>query len=147
MKKIYFDKLQSLQNGILLGIAILCFLISGIEYFTEKFENLDRILRSLGHVCLILIWCKMLIFRYYVSWNKAGINIRIKYFLGKGFSFRKIRKFQLENDQLTIYKIGNKKYEFDLSKVERSSKEKLMEILEQNTVCNHGSLPLDSSKR
>ncbi|MCB7479831.1 hypothetical protein [Christiangramia sediminis] len=139
MRKIYFDKLQSLQNGILLGISILCFLISGIDYFTEKIENLDKFLRVLGHLCLILIWCKMLIFRYSVSWNKEGINIRIKNFFGKGFSFRKIRKFQIDDDKLTIYKIGKKKYEFDLSKVEKSSKEKLVEILEQNTVGNNDS--------
>ena len=147
MRKIYFDKLQSVQNGILLGVSIVCFLISGIDYFTEKIENLDRILRALGHLCMILIWCKMLIFRYSVSWNKEGINIRIKNFFGKGFSFKKIKKFELDDDKLIIYKIGNKKYEFDLSKVEKSSKEKLIEIIEQNTVGNNGSSPISGSVR
>jgi hypothetical protein len=138
MRKIYFDNFQSVQNGILLGISILCFIISGIDYFTERVENLDRILRVLGHLSLISIWCKMFIFRYSVSWNKAGINIRIKKFLGKGFSFNKIRKFQFQENKLIIYKIGNQKYEFDLSNIERSSQRKLIEILEQNTVGNIG---------
>ncbi len=105
MRKIYFDNFQSIQNGILFGISILCFIISGIDYFTEKVENLASILRALGHICMILIWCKMFIFRYSVSWNKVGINIKIKKFFGKGFSFKKIRKFQFEENKLTITKL------------------------------------------
>ena len=142
MRKIFFDKLHSAQNWILISIAVFCFIISGIDYITEKVENLDKILRIIGHICLLLIWCKMLIFKYSVSWNKVGITIRINNFLGKGFSFQKIKKFQIEDNKLIIYQIGPKKYEFDLSKVEKSSQDKLMEILEQNTVGNNASSPI-----
>tara|TARA_B100000929_G_C15323331_1_gene358053 strand:- start:48 stop:491 length:444 start_codon:yes stop_codon:yes gene_type:complete len=147
MRKIYFDNFQSLQNGILLGLAILCFIISGINFFTDKIENLDSIAMSIGHLFLVLFWGKMFFFRNYVSWNKVGLNIRIKKFIGKSFSFKKIKNFRLEGSSLKITKIGDKEYTFDLSKIEKSSREKLIKILDQNTVGNNGSSPIGGSVR
>ena len=72
--------------------------------------------------------------KYYVGWNKAGITIRIKSFLGKSFNFKDVQSTDLQNRILTIVKKNGKKIELDLSEIEKSDIDKLTEIIIENTV-------------
>ena len=137
MKRIYFNHISSWKNGIIIIPALICFLIGSLDLFNEPYADWNRRIFGIGSILLVIFFLKMVYGRYYVGWNKVGITIRIKSFLGKSFNFKDIKSTDLENGILTIVKKDGKKIELDLREIEKNDVERLTEILIKNTVANN----------
>lgn len=70
-------------------------------------------------VIIALFFLKMLYGRYYVGWNKIGITIRIKSFVGKLFNFKDVKSTDLQNG------------------IRKNDIEKIIEIIAENTVAKN----------
>lgn len=105
MERIKFDKIQS--NWFFISIillSIVCIIFGFFEII--KFENpkINKFISAIGCFSQALFFSRMFWFKNYVQWNKRGIVIRVKSFLGKSISFEDIRCSELYDDVLTIYK-------------------------------------------
>ena len=137
MKKIHFNNISSWKNGILIIPSIICFLIGTFELFSEPNTLWNKRISILGTILMIIFYLKMVYGRYYVGWNKVGITIRIKSFIGKSFNFKDVKSTDLKNRILTVVKKNGKKIELDLSEIEKSDVNKLSEIIVKYTVANN----------
>ena len=86
---------------------------------------------------MVIFYTRMIIGKYYVGWNKVGITIRIKSFLGESFSFKDVQSIDLQNGILTIVKKNGNQIKLDVSEIEKSDIEKLNEIIVANTLANN----------
>lgn len=137
MKRIYFNHISNWKNGVLIISSILCSLIGTFELFSEPNVVWNKRMMALGSILMVLFFAKMIFGKYYVGWNKVGITIRIKSFLGKSFNFRDVKSTDFQNGILTVVKKNGKKIEFDLSEIEKTDIDKLTEIIIENTVANN----------
>ena len=138
MKKIYFNNISSWKNGILIIPSIICYLIGTFELFSELNIVWNKRITALGSIFMVLFFLKMEVGRYYVGWNKVGITIRIKSFLGKSFNFKDVKSTDFQNGILTVVKKDGKKKELDLSEIEENDVERITEIIIENTIANNG---------
>jgi hypothetical protein len=136
MKRIYFNHISGWKNGIIIIPTLICFLISSFELFNEPYTQWNKRIFGIGSVLLVIFFLKMTYGRYYVGWNKVGITIRIKSFLGKSFNFKDVKSTDLQNGILTVVKKDGIKIELDLREIEKSDVDRLSEILIKNTVAN-----------
>ena len=137
MKNIYFNKISSWKNGILIIPSIICYLIGTFELFSELNIVWNKRITALGSIFMVLFFLKMVVGRYYVGWNKVGITIRIKSFLGKSFNFKDVKSTDFQNGILTVVKKDGKKIELDLSEIEENDVERITEIILENTITNN----------
>lgn len=73
----------------------------------------------------------------YFGWSKNGMIIKINNFIREyQISYNEIKSYELKNGILTIIK-SNGKSEFDLTKIEQIDIEKMIIILNENTVANN----------
>jgi hypothetical protein len=138
MKKIYFNNISSWKNGILIIPSIICYLIGTFELFSELNIVWNKRITALGSIFMVLFFLKMVVGSYYVGWNKVGITIRIKSFLGKSFNFKDVKSTDFQNGILTVVKKDGKKIELDLSEIEENDVERITEIIIENTIANNG---------
>ena len=138
MKTIYFNKLDSWQNTVLIITAVILMLSSFLEIFEEISKDFSNIAFRISNLLIVIFFVKMVIFKNNVSWNKVGMNIKVNQFFGKNINFNKIGTYQFEGEILTIIKTNGKKYYFNLNNIVKSDQEKLKRILEDNTVGNIG---------
>jgi hypothetical protein len=137
MKRIYFNNIGSWKNGILIIPSIICFLIGAFELFSEPNIEWNKRTSILGSILLIIFFLRKGFWRYYVEWSKTGITIRIKSFVGKSFNFKDVKSTQTQNRILTIVKNNGNKIELDLSKIEENDVERIIKIINENTVANN----------
>jgi len=136
MKRVYFNHISSWTNGVLTISSIICSLIGEFELFSEPNIAWNKRIFTLGSILMVVFFARMVIGKYYVGWNKVGITIRIKFFLGKYFNFKDVKSTDLQNGILTVVKKDGNKIEFDLSEIEENDFERITEILIENTVSN-----------
>jgi len=136
MKKVYFNNISSWKNGVLIILSIICYLIGTFELFSEPNIVWNKRIFALGSILMVIFFGRMVIGKYYVGWNKVGITIRIKSFLGKSFNFKDVKSTDLQNRMLTVVKKDGKKIELDLSEIQEKDIERITEILIKNTVAN-----------
>ena len=137
MKRIYFNHISSWKNGVLIISSIICSLIGTFELFSEPNIVWNKRIFALGSILMVIFFARMVIGKYYVGWNKIGITIRIKSFLGKSFNFKDVKSTDLQNGILTVVKKDGKKIELDLSEIQENDVERITEILIENTVANN----------
>jgi hypothetical protein len=137
MKRIYFNHISSWKNGVLIISSIICSLIGTFELFSEPNIVWNKRIFALGSILMVIFFARMVIGKYYVGWNKIGITIRIKSFLGKSFNFKDVKSNDLQNGILTVVKKDGKKIELDLSEIQENDVERITEILIENTVANN----------
>lgn len=92
MKRIYFDNLSNQKIWILLMIISLILVLNGVFKFII-FENptTHKYISSIGFLIIVIFMSKLFWFKNTVQWNKKGIVIRIKTFLGKSIKFEEIK--------------------------------------------------------
>jgi hypothetical protein len=134
MKRIRFNKLNDWKNSILVILTIICMFSGTFEIFGETKTEWNKMLEIIGSVGMVLFFARMSFGNYYVGWNKAGITIRIKSFLGKSFNFKDVQSTDLQNGILTVVKKNGTKIELDVSEIEKTDIHKLSEIIVENTV-------------
>jgi hypothetical protein len=136
MKRIRFNKFNDWKNGVLLILTIICMFSGTFEIFGETKTEWNKVLAIIGYLGMVIYFGRMSFGKYYVGWNKVGITIRIRSFLGKSFNFKDVKSTDLQNGILTVVKKNGKKIELDLSEIEENDVEKITEILIENTVAN-----------
>jgi len=139
MKKIYFDDISNfrknlLQKSIFL-IGISCILFG---FFYSTMNEIEPIwikrMKSIGFLLFAVYFISKVIRKNYVQWNKIGMTVRINtYFREKRLTFNEVDSYEFINDILRVFQ-SNKTIELDLSNILESDKERLIKIIEDNTV-------------
>lgn len=70
-------------------------------------------------------------FTNYVQYNKKGIFIRIKTFLGKSISFDNVERTELENQVLKVYKYDGNNYHFNMKNIDENDSQRVNELINQ----------------
>ncbi|WP_034057306.1 hypothetical protein [Lacinutrix jangbogonensis] len=139
MKKIHFGNLNKKGRWILLPLILigLFLIINGVFDFIE-FANpkMNKYLNAIGYLIVFGFSTQMFWYQNYVQWNKRGILIRIKSFLGKNIKFKEIKSSELNDKKLIMIETYGNKIEIDLSHIIESDVEKLMDIINKNTIAN-----------
>jgi hypothetical protein len=140
MKKIHFGNLNKKGRWILLPVILigLFLIINGAFDFIE-FTNpkMNKYLNAIGYLIVFGFSTQMFWYQNYVQWNKRGILIKIKSFFGKNIKFKEIKSSELNDKKLIIIETYGNKIEIDLSHIIESDVEKLMDIINKNTIANN----------
>ena len=132
MKKIYFDKLSSWRNAVLVLLTAICAVSGALMVFWEDYPAWLKWVTVFIGLCIAFYTLFTGFRNYYVGWNKVGMTIRIKSLFGKSFSFEEITSFGIQEEVLVVIRKDNQRLEFDLHNVEENDIEKLMEVLTEN---------------
>ncbi|MBA6154729.1 hypothetical protein [Gelidibacter maritimus] len=137
MKRIHFGNLNKKGRLILLPLILigLFLIINGAFDFIE-FTNpkMNKYLNAIGYLLVFGFSTQMFWYQNYVQWNKRGILIRIKSFFGKNIKFKEIKSTELNDKKLIITETYGNKIEIDLSHIIESDIEKLINIINKNTI-------------
>ena len=140
MKKIHFGNLErKIGLVVIIGSIIgLLLIINGAFKFVQ-FENrtMSKYLYATGFILIAIFSTRMFWYKNYVQWSKNGILIRIKSFFGKNIKFKEIKSSELIDKKLIISETYGNKIEVDLSHIIESDIEKLMDIINKNTISNN----------
>ncbi len=135
MKRIYFNNLSGWRNGILFILGMTCFLVGSFDLFLRDYSAWNNRIFKAGSFFLFVFFLKSLYGRYYVGWNKLGMNIRIKSFLSSSFRFKDVTSINIHNDILTICRKGSRKnIELDVSTVKTQDVDRLTQIIKKHTI-------------
>lgn len=132
-KRIRFNKLDNWQNGFLVLFSMIFMITRNLEIFGETNNEWNKMLGIFSIIGMLILFARMTLGKYYVGWNKAGISIRIKSYLGKSFSFKDVKSINLENAMLTVVKENGRKIQLDVNGIEKDDVDKLLEILVVHT--------------
>jgi high-affinity Fe2+/Pb2+ permease len=137
MKRIYFDNLSNQKIWILLMIISLILVLNGVFKFII-FENptTHKYISSIGFLIIVIFMSKLFWFKNTVQWNKKGIVIRIKTFLGKSIKFEEIKETNLNENVMEITKKNGHLIQIDVSEIAKSDSRKLKDIILKNTIPN-----------
>lgn len=138
MKKIYFDDISNFKkNWWRWGILFLSMILIFNGTFTDSFsENWSKWIKAAGFLIISIYFLNKVIRKNYVQWNKFGMTIRINnYFQEKRLTFNEIISYEFINDKLRIIQT-NKTIELDLNNVLDSDRDKLIQIIADNTGAN-----------
>ena len=137
MKRIYFDNLSNQKIWILLMIISLILVLNGVFKFII-FENptTHKYIDSIGFLIIVIFMSKLFWFKNTVQWNKKGIVIRIKTFLGKSIKFEEIKETNLNENVMEITKKNGHLIQIDVSEIAKSDSLKLKDIILKNTIPN-----------
>lgn len=137
MKSIHFDEIGKQKAWIyVLMILLLFLLIVVFKPFPNENPLNYKILFSTCLFVLIVFHSKNFWYKNSVQWNKIGMAIRIKSFLGKSVRFDEISAVDRGENDITITKANGKKVVIDLSDIEESDSQRLFEIIKENTASN-----------
>lgn len=136
-KRIHFDKLDNWTNGILITLALICISIGIFDLFPNLSPEWTKRISAFGYIFLVIHFGKMFVRTNYVAWNKKGMNIRLKSFLGNSLNFEDIKSTNFENGILTINKMDGQKIELDLNGIETEDVDRLNQILIENTISSN----------
>ncbi len=139
MKKIHFGNLNKKGRWLLLPLILigLFLIINGAFDFIELANpKMTKYLNAIGYLIVFGFSTQMFWYQNFVQWNNRGILIRIKSFFGKNIKFKEIKSSELNDKKLIITETYGNKIEFDLSHIIESDVEKLMDIINKNTIAN-----------
>jgi len=139
MKKIYFDDISNLKkNWPKLSVLILSLIMILFGTFTDILsENWNKWIKASGFLLFSIYFLSKVLRKNYVQWNKIGMTIRInKYLREKRITFNEVNSYELLNDKLRIIQ-SNKTIEIDLKNILNSDRERLIQIIADNTVANN----------
>lgn len=92
--------------------------------------------RSFGFLLFTIYFINKVIRKNYVQLNKIGMTVRINnYFQEERISFNKIASYEFLNDLLRIFQ-SDKTIDIDLKDSIHTDKDKLIQILSNNTGVN-----------
>ena len=130
-KKVLFHKIHGRSSKIFISLALVCLLLYGVDYFNDIIGRFDSVLLFSGHLILLLFWSRMIFFKSVVSWNKLGINIKMKGTWGKQFTFEKIRSVEITESELIIISRYGKTSIFDIKHVSIQDRERIAKIFDR----------------
>ena len=107
------------------------------EYLVFENPKTNKYLNAIGFLIVFGINSQMFWYRNYVQWNKRGIFIRIKSFLGKNITFKDIKSYELSNKILTLKLTNGNKIEIDLNHIVETDALKLHDIISKNTMSRY----------
>lgn len=140
MKKIHFGNLER-KIGLLViigSVVGLSLIINGaFEIFQFENRTMSKYLNATGFILIAIFSTRMFWYKNYVQWSKNGILIRIKSVFGKNIKFKEIKSSELTDKKLIITETYGNKIEIDLSQIIDSDIEKLMNIINKNTIANN----------
>ena len=99
--------------------------------FGERLGVYEIIIDKAFFILQLMYFGKYFIYKRTVNWNKAGINIRLKWFKDAHFPFPKVATCTYNNETLEIIKTNGKTYNFDLSDIHYLDREKLIGIFHE----------------
>ncbi|UMB61183.1 hypothetical protein MHL31_03015 [Lutibacter sp. A80] len=139
MKKIYFDDMSNLKENwtkpIVLFLGLILIIFGTFTDFLS--EDWNKWIKASGYLLFSIYFLRKVIRKNYVQWNKLGMTVRINtYFREKRLTFNEINSYEFINNTLRIFQ-SNKTIELDLSNVLESDKERLIKIIEDNTIANN----------
>ena len=103
MRKIHFENIGGNWKVLAFMIlALACIIMGGFEMIDFTNPKFNKHISSIGFLIPTIYFSKMFWYKNYVQWNKKGIEIRIKSFLGKTLKFDKIKVTELNENRLTI---------------------------------------------
>ena len=129
MKRIFFDRLDNWFNTSIVFASIALLFTSAI--FGERLGVYEIIIDKAFFILQLMYFGKYFIYKRTVNWNKAGINIRLKWFKDAHFPFPKVATCTYNNETLEIIKTNGKTYNFDLSDIHYRDREKLIGIFHE----------------
>lgn len=118
-------------------IISLILVLNGVFKFII-FENptTHKYISSIGFLIIVIFMSKLFWFKNTVQWNKKGIVIRIKTFLGKSIKFEEIKETNLNENVMEITKKNGHLIQIDVSEIAKSDSRKLKDIILKNTIPN-----------
>ncbi|WP_323028077.1 hypothetical protein [Gelidibacter japonicus] len=140
MKRIHFGNLTGKSRWIMILLSIigLLLILNGMfEYLVFENPKTNKYLNAIGFLIVFGINSQMFWYRNYVQWNKRGIFIRIKSFLGKNITFKDIKSYELSNKILTLKLTYGNKIEIDLNHIVETDALKLHDIISKNTMARN----------
>ena len=142
MKKIYFDDISNFRKNWILKsiflIGIFCILF-GFFYSTmnEIEPTWVKRIKSVGLLLFSIYFISKVLRKNYVQWNKIGMTVRINnYFREKRITYNEINSYEFINDTLRVFQT-NKTIEINLKNILDSDKDRLIQIIANNTVANN----------
>lgn len=101
MKKIHFKNLSTQKSWIIFILLSLVFILLGL-FKPFAFENPTtyKYMSLFGFLILSLFYSRLYWYKYNVQWNKKGIVLRIKPFIGKSIFFEEIKSVELVENSL-----------------------------------------------
>ena len=119
-------------------IISLILVLNGVFKFII-FENptTHKYISSIGFLIIVIFMSKLFWFKNTVQWNKKGIVIRIKTFLGKSIKFEEIKETNLNENVMEITKKNGHLIQIDVSEIAKSDSHKLKDIILKNTIPNY----------
>ena len=129
MKKVYFDRQDSLGNKILVFIMVLFLIIYVITMLGSLSEKINGISGVIGFGASVIFFGKQFIFRYYLGWNKKGFVIKINSFLSYSYAYRDIKSFSFKENRLEILDQHDSSKIYDLNKIIPEDIERIKVIL------------------
>ena len=137
MKKVHFDKQDSLFNQLLLFPML--FFIGLFAYTTLNNDDstLKMISAVLGFGLLIFQLGKQFFFKNYLGWNKRGVTIKLNSFWSKNINFTDVSSYQIQNTRLQIIRNNGSEFNFNLENIRVDDIDKIRNILNANTIANN----------
>ena len=133
MKKIHFENLS--WNWIritFLILALLCLLVG----YGLILNNENGLITILGFLILIIMLSRRYWNKNYVEYNKLGIVIKLNLINDKTIKFSEIDKIDIYDDNLIVKLKSEREFEFKLTDINNSDKNKLVKILVENSNSN-----------
>ncbi|MFV8280390.1 hypothetical protein ACNKXS_02540 [Christiangramia marina] len=139
-KKVLFHKIHGRSSKILIPLALVCLVLYGVDYFNDMFGRFDSVLLFSAHLILLIFWSRMIFYKSVVSWNKLGVNIKMKGFYGKQFTFDKIRSVEITDSELMIIERYGKTSNFDIRQISMEDRERIANIFDRYCTASYFAL-------
>lgn len=130
MNKIHFDHIGGNRKWAFLNAISLIFILTGFfELIAFSTAVVNQWLIITGFFIPVVFLSKLFWHKNVVQWNKKGVVIRVKQYLGKSLRFNDIESTHLGDQKLTITTKSGKQLYFDLHEFPESDSIKLKNIL------------------
>lgn len=136
-KLIPFDKIT--ENNFLIfliSLSLILILIGTLGIYQFENPKINKWFSVIGFSLQIVYFGRIFLYRNLVQWNKKGILIRIRSFLGRSFKFQEIECTEMNDNKLSITKINGAKTTINLKGFDQCNIQKLKDIIEENTNTN-----------
>lgn len=133
MKQFKFHKLNTITQAIPLGIAIILLFISFFELIGEDGSRLNKICKIIAYGIIALHFAQTLWHKYYVSYNKKGMTIRLNRNLlqERTFQFKHLDSIE-EKNGVVSFNYRNQPEEIHLKEFKQEDINKVVQILNKS---------------
>ena len=134
MKKIHFDNIGgNWKWAFLLAISLIFIITGSFELIDFSAPVVNQWLIITGFFIPVVFLSKLFWHKNVVQWNKKGVVIRVKPYLGKSLRFSDIESTHMSDQKLTVTTKSGKQLHFDLHEFPESDSIKLNNILASRT--------------